>query len=301
MSIDLLTAVALVASTLPSIAAAQQQPQQPQQHGADIVVQGNKNPQKKIQDFVKELTPAHIGSQLGRFLQPVCPRVLGLSDGENALVESRMRKVAASIGAPVAPQKCVVDVYVLIGGDKRETIQGIRKQFGDLVEGVPDSVLDRLETAPEPVASWQIVGRIGSDGMPLASVANSQGDAVPMASTIGWASRITNVTRPQFLGSVLVIEAKALNGVDTRQLADYAVMRTLAPTDSTHSVALPERSIIQLFDPGTSPETGPQSVTWWDYAYLKALYSTSNTVNAFQQRNEMASKMAEELAAVPSD
>lgn len=286
-----LTFLAFAAAT-PAIA-------QPQATGDEIVVQGTVNRQKQIRDFVKELTPAHPGSQLGRFMQPVCPRSVGLPGQANALVEARIRKVAAAIGAPVAGPKCSINLYVLVGGDKRETIKGIRDDFRDLVAGVPDSLLKQLEVAPGPVAAWQIVGRVGSDGMPLATVVNSQGDSMPMASTIGWASRITHVTRPQFLGSILVVEAKALDRVDTRQLADYAVMRTLAPTDMTHELALPERSIIQLFDPGMSPDNAPQSVTSWDFAYLKALYSTSNDVNATQQRSEMAQKMAKELQQVP--
>lgn len=281
------------------VAAASAAPAQVQPQGEDIVVQGRTNPKKQIHDFVKELTPARNGMQLGRFVQPACPRVVGLSDAENALVEARMRKVAEASGAPVAKGKCAVNIYVLVGGDKRETIEGIRKQFPDLVAGVPDSTLGRLEKAAGPVAGWQIVGRIGSDGVPLTTVANSQGDSMPMASTIGWASRIGHITRPQFLGSILVVEAKALDRVDTRQLADYAVMRTMAPTDTTHSAALPESSIVQLFDAGLSPDNAPQSVTWWDFAYLKALYSTANDVDAFQQRSEMARKMAKELEKLP--
>ena len=81
---------------------------QPQPESNDIVVEGRLNPHKQIRDFVKELTPAHVGAQLGRFVQPVCPRVVGLSDAENALVEARIRKVAASVGAPVASPGCGV-------------------------------------------------------------------------------------------------------------------------------------------------------------------------------------------------
>ena len=205
-----------------------------------IVIEKTVNSQRQVDAFVKELTPARIGTQLGRFLQPVCPKVAGLPKGQNELVEARMRKVAAAIGAPVAPEKCVVDLYVLVGGDKRETIENIRNQFPMLVAGVPGSVLKRLETAEGPVAAWQIVGQVGTDGMPLTSMRTSAGgDPVLIANTVGWASRIVHITRPQFLGSILVVEAKALNGVDTRQLADYAVMRTLAPTDTTRQAALP--------------------------------------------------------------
>ena len=270
--------------------------------GDDIIVQGTVTSRKEVNGFVEELTPAPIGSQLGRFLAPVCPRVIGLPNGQGALVEARMLRVAAASGVPVAEQPCVTNIYVLVGGDKRETIEGLRRQFPKLVAGVPGSVLKRLAEAEGPVAAWQIVGEIGSDGMPLHWVRTStEGEPVQVSNTIGWASRITRLTRPQFVGSILVVEAKAIDGADTRQLADYAVMRTMAPTDATHRTALPARSIIQLFDPGASPETAPMTVTHWDFAFLKALYASSNDVAASQQRGDIGRKMAKELATVPPE
>lgn len=294
MRITMLIPLVLAAAAVGPAAYAQQSPSADSQ---DIVVQGSPNQTATINRFVKELTPAPIGAQLGRFLEPVCPRVLGLPAGQDALVEARMRKIAAAVGAPVAGPKCTVNLYVLVGRDKAEIIDGLKAKFPDLVAGVPDSVLKRLKDAPGPVAAWQIVGMVGTDGMPLSSVRTSaDGDPVLVSSTIGFASRIARVTRPQFLGSMLVVEASALNGVDTRQLADYAVMRTLAPTDTTHQAALPANSIIKLFDAGNSPENGPLSVTHWDFAFLKALYASSNQLDARQQRGEMTAKMADELA-----
>jgi hypothetical protein len=289
-------AAAAAAASIPTFAHTEPAPGA-QSH--DIVVQGDRDPQRRVHAFVSQLTPGSFDDQVGRFLDPVCPRVLGLPGGANALVEGRFRKVAAAIGAPVAPQDCTVDVYVLVGRSKAEIIDGLRKQAPALVNGVKDSVLRRLAESPGPVAAWQILGRIGSDGMPQTTVSTSSGDSVPMASTINWASRISTITRPKFLGSVLVVEANALDKVDTRQLADYAVMRTLAPTDTTRQLRLPAQSILQLFDPGASPEVTAQSVTRWDYAYLKALYSTSNVANAIQQRSEIGSKMSSQLQKDP--
>jgi hypothetical protein len=300
MSKLLLSFLLAASAALPTVAAADDAPAPTQ--GDDIIVQGTVTSRKEVYGFVKELTPAPIGGQLGRFLAPVCPRVIGLPQGQGAMVEARMLKVAAASGVPVASQPCVTNIYVLVGGDKEETINGLRKKFPKLVAGVPASVLKRLAEAEGPVAAWQIVGEIGPDGMPLHWVRTStESEPVQVSNTIGWASRITRLTRPQFVGSILVVEAKAIDGVDTRQLADYAVMRTMAPTDTTHRTALPARSIIQLFDPGASPDTAPMTVTHWDFAFLKALYASSNDVAATQQRGEMARKMAKELATVPPD
>jgi hypothetical protein len=136
-----LVALATAAAAQPSSAPAQS-PEQP------IVVEGTANPRKQVEHFIEQLTPAKIGEQLGRFLEPVCPRVVGLPAAENAAVEARMTRVASAIGAPVASGKCAANIYVIVGGDKRETIQGIRKQFPGLAGDVPTAVFKRLEAAP---------------------------------------------------------------------------------------------------------------------------------------------------------
>ena len=265
-----------------------------------IIVQGSADTHKQINRYVDELTAAQSDSQLGRFFAPICPRVLGLLPGQGELVEQRIRKVAAAVGAPVAPEKCNANNFVLIGTNKRASIEGLRKQYPALVDGVPAAVLKGLEASPVPAASWQVVGLIGADGMPLASVRTSEGtDPVPVVKSFSWISRISRLTKPQFLLSMLVIETNALNGVDTRQLADYAVMRTLAPTDTAHQTAVAAPSIVKLFDPGVTPEIAPASVTGWDFAFLKALYSTNNEVNADQQRGEIAHRVQKALAKAP--
>ena len=265
-----------------------------------IVVEGTADTHKQINHYVDQLTAAPSDDQLGRFIEPICPKVLGLLPGEGDLVEQRMRKVSAAVGAPVAPEKCQANIFVLIGSDKRASIEGVRRRYPALVDWLPAATLKALETSPGPAASWQVLGRVGAGGMPLASVRTSEGsDPVPIVKSFGWISRISRLTKPQFLVSILVIETKALNGVDTRQLADYAVMRTLAPTDTTHRIAVAAPSIVKLFDAGVTPEIAPASVTWWDFAFLKALYSTDNEVNASQQRGDIARQMQKELSKAP--
>ena len=82
------------------------------------------------------------------------------------------------------------------------------------------------------------------------------------------------------------------------------VNTAIDPHDATSRmrvVTASANAVVQLFDPGTVPESAPMSVTQWDFAFLKALYASSNQVAASQQRNEIGRKMAEELANVPAD
>ena len=263
----------------------------------EIVVEGTIDPGKRVDSYVRELTPAGVGEQLGKFLHPVCPIVLGLPAAQNDQVEQRMRQVAAAVPTPVAGEPCTANVLVLVGGNKSEILQGLKTQFPELVRGVSRGQMKEMAASPRPVAAWQTLDRMGSDGMPLAVARMGSGaDPVRVVRKVGSPSRISDLTRPYFVSSVVVVEARALDNVSTRQLADYALMHALAPIDSTRDADLPARSILGLFEPQSDPETAPQSVSRWDFAFLKSLYATDNKYSASAQRQAIGREMQEQLS-----
>lgn len=297
------TLIGLLCSALcVSAPAAAQQQQQEAQPGPDIVVQGEKDPRQRIDTYVRELVPTPVGEQLGKFLHPVCPLVLGLPEAQNAQVEARIRQVAAAIPAKVAADPCTANLLVLVGRDKNEILTGLKKQFPELVRGVSRGQLKEMAAMERPVAAWQTLARVGRDGMPLSVARIGAGaDPVPVVRAFGTPSRIVELTKPHFVSSVVVVESQALDRVSTRQLADYAVMHALAPVDATREEQLPARSILSLFEPGSAPETAPQSVTWWDFAFLKSLYATDNSYSASAQRRAIGREMQKQLAKVPGE
>jgi hypothetical protein len=297
LSIALLCGLSLAAALAAPLAAQSND----QSDDQEIVIEG-RDQKRRIESFVRELTPAPATAQLGKFLDPICPAAIGLPGDQNRQVELRLRKVAAAVGVRVAGEHCTRNLYVIVGRDKNEMIEGLAKQFPGMVGGVSKRLLRQLAAAPGPVAAWQVVDDVGSDGMPLGQ-ARMGGDSTPVrtVNTIGSPSRLKSLIQRTFLGSIVVVEAKALDGVSTRQLADYAAMRTLAPTDTRRQVSLPADSILKLFDPGASPGDAAPSVTWWDYAFLKSLYATSNDVAAAAQRDRMKQVVGKVLKSVPKE
>jgi len=281
--------------------------QQPEPASADaqsgtIVVQGQRTSGKTIDNFVRDLTPAPFGGQLGRFEDPVCPVVLGMPAREGQLVQDRLRQVAGAVGMKTAPAKCVPNLYVLIGRNKKEVIEGLDRKFPALLTGLSRREIGAMKEVPGPAVSWQILDRIGADGMPLA-VARMGADAEPVRIVrgVGAISRISALTKVKFVASLIMFEAPALDGVTTRQLADYTAMRTFAATDPARGGRLPATSILELFRPGAEPADAPPSVTWWDYAFLKSLYASSTELTATAQRREMKHIVAKELSKVPPE
>jgi hypothetical protein len=272
----------------------------------DQIIVNGQTERTDIDKFVAQLAPPASDDQLGKFLQPICPGVVGLPTGLNELVAARMRQVARAVDAPVAPDRCDTNMFVIVVHDKRRAIEDLRKKRPDLLSDIPSAEVAKLKNDPGRVAAWQVIGKIGAEGMALASVRFGRQDSVPESATVARQARVFEVvgrlrqsTVPQFLTSVVMIEARALDGVTTRQLADYALMRGLAPIRERSGA--PPHSILALLSPNAAPTDIPQSVTWWDVAFLKSVYGTSNAVSASLQRSAIAGWMKRELHKVPPE
>ena len=267
----------------------------------EIVVEGQRT-HSPVDDFVQKLTPSQ-NDQLSRFVEEVCPAVIGLSDDLANEVTGRIRLVASSVGAPIAKPRCSPNLVLLVVHDKQVAIQQLRQRLPGLFADMQTAEIHRLVDNPEPAASGQVSSRVGADGMPLSMVRirkeDGNNDAVPLVRG-GFLSRVNMQIMRRLNLALVVVEARALDQVDTRQLADYTAMRALAVGSSDVS-NLPARSILQLFNAGVSPLQAPESVTWWDYAFLKSLYRSSNRVEASNQRAQIAKMMASELGKVPAE
>lgn len=283
-----LAALGLAQSTAAQATAAQ----------GSIIVEGQRL-HSRIDDFVRRLTPAR-QDQLQRFVQDACPAVVGLSSELANDVVGRIRRVAHAVGAPVAKARCSPNIVLLVVHDKQMAIQQLRAGLPGVFGDKRASDLRQLVENPGPTAAWQVSNRLGADGMPLTMVrlnpTDGTNDAVPMVRGAFLSRTSMQIMRTVDL-SLLVVEAPALDQVDTRQLADYTAMRTLAPASAAEN--LPARSILQLFNAGMSPLEAPESVTWWDFAFLKSLYRSSNKVEASAQRSQIRRMMMRELDKLP--
>jgi hypothetical protein len=296
-----MSALKILLPALATVVAAQSVSAQATAAQGSIVIEGQRL-HSQVDDFVSKLTPAQ-NDQLSRFAEDVCPAVIGLSDDLANEITGRIRHVAEVIGAPLAKPKCNANLVLLVVHDKQVAIQQLRTRMPGLFAQMPSADMHKLVDNAGPAAAWQLSSRVGADGMPLSMVRirkeDGNNDAVPLVKG-GFLSRVNMQIMRRLDLSLVVVEARALDQVDARQLADYTAMRTLAVGNSDVS-NLPVRSILQLFNEGVSPLEAPESVTWWDVAFLKSLYRSSNRVEASNQRAQIAKMMASELNRVPAE
>jgi len=285
----------LVVAALAMVAPAAAAP--PLTQDSPIVVQGIHDRDKKITQFIKELTPAPVHGQISRFDAPVCPAVAGVSAEQEAYVNGRLRRIAAAVGMAVAKPVCDPNVILVVASDKNDLLKQLEKHRPEYFPASWSSWHIRdLEHDPYPVAAWQFEGDFWADGRPIAGQANTSAisDISQLQRTIEPGSRLKPSARRAFVTSIVIVQHDALTGLTTTQLADYTAMRTFVRTDPKQLRAASSDSILGVLDAPMGSAV-PLTLTAWDLSFLKALYASGKNSYAEYQRSEMRVLMKREL------
>lgn len=257
--------------------------------GQDVVVTGTLEREQEIRDFVGALTAqVPMTGQLARFEDAICPAAYGLSGAAREAVVNRMRLVAAYVGLRVADRGCRANVLLMVTRDKAAFLRRLASrypQFFDEEENSP-----RLVTAqPGPVSAWHATIALNADGQPMAV----QG-GFGVNRTTRPQSRVAASARPAFTAAAVVVEAEALTGLTTTQLADYALMRGLARTDPHRLTAGSPPSILSVIEAPADAQV-PVTITRWDLGFLRGLYASQANLRGPQQRGEIGRRIGAEL------
>jgi len=255
-----------------------------------IVVEGRRNRDTEIRELVATLPPSWVGGHISRFEHSACPAVLGLPPAMRTLVVERMRAVARAGGVPVGNPGCQPNVVVMVTSDKRQLIELLGRRFPNYLGNLSNGEAARVARSPELAALWHLNGLVDADGRQF----GSPGDDVIMVRATH-ASRLIDTAHMEFIGSVLIVESRALVGLSTTQFADYAAMRTLTGADPAR---LPDRSlstILTLLDAPMGSQV-PVTLTSWDLAFLESIYTSDPNRFAPGQRGEIRARMGRRLA-----
>lgn len=268
-------------------AAAQEQPAD-----AQIVVTGTRDLDREVADFVAALTPATGKGQLSRFETEICPAAAGLLPAQKAALVERMRRVAKAAELGVGGAKCRPNVLVLATRDKRALIETLAARHPEYLRGLSKSEIKRLVATPGPAAAWHLAGPPRTaDGFEL-PWDGGMGTYVNRTTRTG--SRIVMPVRPQTAAAVVVIETKALAGLTTTQVADYAAMRTLLRADPAALGDSAAPTILKVLEAPMGSEV-PMTLTRWDLGALHAAYDSPLNLRAAAERSAIRKRLTDTL------
>ena len=285
IALPISAALSIVAATPAVAQPASSQPSQ------EIIVEATRGSDRQIRDFVKALTDAPSFGQIGRFHDAVCPAAMGLLPVQNAALAARMRAVAAAANIRVAPAVCTPNAFVIVAPDKSAAVRELYRRYPSYFAGLTSRQIASLASAPGPATAWQISTLLSAEGEILKKAGGSDHYILENSNT---PSRVKAATIPAFVASMVVIDRRAASGLTVTQLADYAAMRIFADIAPAKAAGVRAPSILTILDQA-SDQLVPVTLTYWDLAFLKSLYATSNAYYASYQRGDMERVVSNEL------
>jgi hypothetical protein len=258
---------------------------------------------KRVDAFVSNITGPLFGAGLVRWGKPVCPLVSGLPRDEGEFILGRLSDIARAAGVPLADEKCLPNLYILVTTQPQELLKDMEKRnfvftfgfsTGPPVPGVnfttrsalSPAVIHEFISKPAPV---RILYR-DTPSTPTPSYAYVRSAKVGPITFSGDNWDYRNVTWHVFRVFEIIDQGR-LKGMTLGQFADYVAMVGLAQLKPSDGLA-DAPTILKLFN--DAPQAAPAGMTDWDRAFLRFFYTSESYM--FGQRWHLTQAMVNEIA-----
>ena len=244
--------------------------------------------ERQVKAFVGQIAVKPYQSSLARWqtVVPMCPLVAGLPRADGEFILTRISKIAAAAGAPLASEHCKPNLYIVVSANPDALLKAWNKRdvwmFGDESDQGGTKIRKFLNS-DSPIRVWYNAELYSDEGTPLG---NLEGRANLRAN----ATRIVFNDTRDLTSALIMVDSTRARGVNFGQLASYIAMLALAEIRAGADGA-DAPSILHLF---SRPENDrPPGLSSWDEAFLKALYHTEQTDK--QQLGEIKTTMIQEI------
>ena len=261
-------------------------------------------------------------NQYAKWTRPVCPNVVGMSAMSKYLLERRIREVAQEVGAPVdrsdpctpnvtifvtpEPQTMLNSIattapYLVIGGKKRQLtvtqpIQSwyttFRRDFSGLAQldlpwedaatagGNTSGLTTSLVATDTSVGVDGGIVSGGTGGMNVAMNNNLEG-GIPRVRAQG--TRLSTGITSEMAGVLVIVDSKAIMGMQLGTLGDYFALLALAQSPVTGRCQ-EAPSIANLMAQGCAADVKTSALSNVDLALLSGLYQTPEKPEMIQRQ-----------------
>ncbi len=267
--------------------------------------------------------------QAPRWGDDLCASVTGLSQAEAQTIIDHVALRAREVGVTAAGAGCRPNLLIVFTPDSDRFAREIVEQRRDLLGYYSGSqavtlgrdALDGFASRSRPIRWWHVAYTVTADGARVgetnlesdagaeAAVATPGGDAgapgagdVAAGSVYGVEGQRATRSRGSRAGALsntglefgfalVIVDTRRIEGKPAGAVADYVAMASLLQLNAEADMS-GHSSVLNLFRDGG----GPDGMTSWDHAYLRALYGTRRNASGSRQRSDIVRSMAGALA-----
>jgi hypothetical protein len=217
--------------------------------------------------------------QFSKWKDPICFNVYGLTPAAKVMVERRLKEIAIRVGAPVnRADPCEPNVTIAVTPDPAATLKSIADVRPWLVPGV-GMICTRVR-ASLPVQAWYANMMRTANGFTRLTPACGGEDyyyfGSPAVQLVESMSRLESGFSTEMGAVTLIVDQKAIMGMQLGSLADYFAMLALAEGRMNRSCREFE-SITNLMQKDCQPGLVSKEITSNDLMLLSALYKVDDS------------------------
>lgn len=275
-----------------------------------IVTIGAILPEKAAHDlavaFVRTTGVASGETPAARWVAPICPEVLGLEDVGKRAAEAKIRRIAAAVGADVAPQGCRRNIVVSFVSDGAALARAVVNREPRRVANLSPNARSAVLTGSAPIR-WLYTSETRDRNGGAETTAGNAAQSIPAThagsgagSSIGGdmptlmhydSSVLSTLTNRVLTSAIVIVDTDEAMGRRLDALAAYAALVALA--EIRNADAAPTGSILALF--GSSEP--PRDLTAQDLGFLRALYRLPLDREAMAHRGQLVHGITGALTA----
>jgi hypothetical protein len=251
--------------------------------------------ERQVKAFVAQIAVKPYESSLARWqtVVPMCPLVAGLPREDGEFILARVSKIAAVAGAPMAPENCKPNLYIVVSANPDALLKAWNKRDVRMFGNESDqggTKIRKFLNSDSPIRVWYNAELYSDEGTPLGNTGDCQSALTCRTNLRANATRIVFNDTRDLTSALIMVDSTRARGVKFGQLASYIGMLALAEIRAGADGA-DAPSILHLF---SRPENDrPPGLSSWDEAFLKALYHTEQTDR--QQLGEIKTTMIQEI------
>ncbi len=251
------------------------------------------------------VVPSRTIGKVARWVNPICPLIIGLQPDQKLAVSERIKKDAKLVGAPVqARQACRPNVTVAFAMDPQELMTKIIDDRWDLAQTVFGDIdgpmhARKLSKISSPIQAWygttirDVRYFPGSQEIAYPDVTGYCGPSTPCYVTQG--SFLDDGLKSVFSTVFVVVDLKKIAGREIGTIADYVAMLALSQTDAFATCRnLP--SITNFLIPDCDASLKTAALSDADLAFLRGVYKT----NASERLNLQIGDIVREMEKSPA-
>jgi hypothetical protein len=185
---------------------------------------------KRITAFVSKITGPLFEGGLPLWGMPVCPLVSGLAREESEFIMGRVTDIARAGGVPLAGEKCLPNLYILVNTQPQELLKAMAKRNFRFTFGISTEPMDGTPIVPSHIVIDEFISKPGAVRVFYRDAPIGPYGVRPIVN----AAKVGPVTYSgdTWAGSshwyvfriFVIVDASQLKGVTLGQLADYAAL-----------------------------------------------------------------------------